>query len=360
MQSELEKALAKLCKHSPPPTVYFCGRTDAGVHATCATCHVDLVRTNASGAPLPPLDNSAILNALNNSLPTSRLGVLACRRVPHTFDAKRAACERTYVYKIHCAAAKPPATTASSSSVLLPNGVATRSECCGSLLRRGWLSAHDKHRALCLAETLDVDKMRAAAKELVGTHDFTSVRSPRCTAGSPTRDLYELSVVEEEGEALSECSIECGRVLSIRARSKAFLRQQVRRIVAVLVEAGRGRMSPEDVRALLDAKDPSQCPVAAAAHGLYLAAVRYPAKVFEEGAGGAVWVGDGDEEEDGEGGEEDEDEVVVEEAMKAASSAKPLSSYVASLDASKSAFAQSLEDVSAQCLAARIARRTAK
>ena len=55
VQSELEKALAKLCKHSPTPTVYFCGRTDAGVHATCATCHVDLVRTNASGAPLPPL-----------------------------------------------------------------------------------------------------------------------------------------------------------------------------------------------------------------------------------------------------------------------------------------------------------------
>ena len=93
VQSELEKALAKLCKHSPTPTVYFCGRTDAGVHATCATCHVDLVRTNASGAPLPPLDNSAILNALNNSLyrpPGLASSHAGAFRIPLTRSAPRA------------------------------------------------------------------------------------------------------------------------------------------------------------------------------------------------------------------------------------------------------------------------------
>ena len=107
MQSELEKALAKLCKHAPGPRVFFCGRTDAGVHATASCVHFDLCRLDAKGAPLPPLEETSLLNALNNFLPASRLGAVACRRVPSTFDAKRSACERIYVYRIRCALPPP-------------------------------------------------------------------------------------------------------------------------------------------------------------------------------------------------------------------------------------------------------------
>ena len=69
--------------------------------------------------------------------------------------------------------------------------------------------------------------MRKAATELLGEHDFTSLRSPSCTAGSPIRQLLELSVHEEPPDALSALAAECGRSIVIRARSKAFLKQQV-------------------------------------------------------------------------------------------------------------------------------------
>ena len=54
VQSELERALGRLSKGAPPPRVTFCGRTDAGVHATAACVHADLVRVDSDGAPLPP------------------------------------------------------------------------------------------------------------------------------------------------------------------------------------------------------------------------------------------------------------------------------------------------------------------
>ena len=305
VQSELERALGRLCKHTPPPRVHFCGRTDAGVHATAAVVHFDLARVDGTGAAMPPMEEAAVLNALNHVLPAARLGILACRRVPRSFDAKRSACARVYVYRIRCAA---PRGSDDALCGGMPEGVAMRSACCPSLVRRGWLSIHDRHRALCLPEPLDVDRMRAVARVLEGRHDFTSLRSPRCTAGSPVRELTKLSVLDEPADALGALALDtldC-RQLSVVAEGPAFLRQQVRRIVALLVEAGRGTVGPEDARNLLAARDPAQCPPPAAAHGLYLASVRYPPGVWE-GIGDSVAqrVTEGGAEHSGEESEEE-------------------------------------------------------
>eukprot|EP00966_Prymnesium_polylepis_P202956 4702442-Prymnesium_polylepis.1 len=71
---------------------------------------------------------------------------------------------RTYVYRIKCgsgAAAAPPADE------LRCVGLGPlRGDCCRSLTRRGWISAHDAHRAFCLPEALDVDAMQSAAAVL--------------------------------------------------------------------------------------------------------------------------------------------------------------------------------------------------
>lgn len=315
VQSELERALGRLSKRAPPPRVTFCGRTDAGVHATAACVHADVVRLDGDGAALPALDEAAVLNALNHALPAQRLGVLACRRVPMTFDAKRSACERTYIYRIRCAA--PPSLGATDGGArggdgalgVLPPGVRTRAEACPSLCRRGWLSSFEKQRALCLPEPLDVVAMRAAAAVLVGRHDFSALRSPRCNCRFPERTLRECAVILEPPDALADLSLEGGVGLAVRVVARAFLRQQVRRIVAVLLEAGRGRLAPHDVGALLASREPARCPVAAPAHGLYLACVRYPPAAFgaagegEEGRGGSGGGGGG-----GASGEEEEDE----------------------------------------------------
>ena len=124
----------------------------------------------------------------------------------------------------------------------------------------------------------------------------------------PCADAIE--AVSALSNPLSGGVLECPRLLSIVVRAPSFLKNMVRRIVAVLLEAGRGRMTVPQVHALLEARDPLRAPVAAAAHGLYLVRVVYPPEAFEarEGGGGTEREEADDEEDDDgeEGGEADE------------------------------------------------------
>jgi tRNA pseudouridine38-40 synthase len=180
VQEELEVALGKLT-HAPPPSTVFSGRTDAGVHAVGQVVHADLCRRSRRGQPLPPMEVPLLLNALNDLLPDS-CGVVAARRVPDSFDARRSAVCRTYLYRIACAAAAtPPPPDA--------DGETRRVDVCPALMRRGWFSSLDKQRALCLNEPLDLARMRAAARALEGRHDFSAFRHVRCSAASAVREL---------------------------------------------------------------------------------------------------------------------------------------------------------------------------
>jgi tRNA pseudouridine38-40 synthase len=148
--------------------------------------------------------------------------------------------------------------------------------------RHGWVSAHDEHRALCLQEGLDVEAMREAATVLVGRHDFSAFRGSRCTAGSPTLTLDGLDVIVEQQDTLD--GLRDGRgaqSISVRVRAQSFLRKQVRYLVAVLVEAGSGRLkSPaEDVRGILSSGN-TDWGKPVAPHGLYLARVDYPKEAY--------------------------------------------------------------------------------
>ena len=58
--------------------------------------------------------------------------------------------------------------------------------------------------------------------------------------------------------------------MTIDVRADAFLRGMVRRIVAVLLEAGRGKMDESGVRAALAARLPALDGASAPAHGLTL------------------------------------------------------------------------------------------
>ena len=72
-----------------------------------------------------------------------------------------------------------------------------RAECCGALLKRGWLSSLERRRVLCVMAPLDVRSMRAAALAMHGTHDWSAFRSNKCEARSPVRTLEEVAVTEE-------------------------------------------------------------------------------------------------------------------------------------------------------------------
>ena len=111
--------------------------------------------------------------------------------------------------------------------------------------------------------------MNEAAQGLVGRHDFTTFRDAGCQASSPVKTLDELSVSGPED------------AIVISARARSFLHRQVRSMVGSLVHVGEGRWTPGDLRRALEQRDRQACGMIAPAHGLYLAAVRYPGTAGE-------------------------------------------------------------------------------
>jgi len=224
VQGVLEDALGRILGSEPRLSV--AGRTDAGVHAAGQV---------ASFAAPPGVDPERLQRALNGML-GPEVVVRSARRAPDGFDARHSAKAREYVYRIDTGPVPDPFTS-----------------------RFVW------HRPGRLA----LAPMRAAARRLLGQHDFAAFcRAPEPPAGMVRR--VDRIAVSGRG----------GRV-EVRIRANAFCHQMVRSIVATLVAVGTGRMEPERVGAILEGRDRSPVPAVAPAHGLTLVRVVY-------GPGGGV------------------------------------------------------------------------
>ena len=220
VQEILETAIQRFC--GKRLTVHGAGRTDAGVHALAQVAHVDLPREK------PP---EVIRNALNQHAKPNAVAVLAAERVADTFDARRSARGRVYRYRI---------------------------------LNRRPPPALERGRVWHIGPTLDVAAMQAAARLLLGKHDFTTFRDTLCQAKSPVKTLDALDVAR------------AGDEIWIEARARSFLHHQVRNLVGTLKLVGAGKWKPADVKRALDARDRRAGGPTAPADGLYLVAVLYP------------------------------------------------------------------------------------
>jgi tRNA pseudouridine38-40 synthase len=197
------------------------GRTDSGVHALGQVAHLDLARDW-------PADT--VRDALNAHVRPLPVVVLEAEVADPEFHARFSATGRRYLYRI---------------------------------LNRRSPPALEGGRVWHVKKPLDVEAMNAAAKVLVGRHDFTTFRDAACQSKSPVKTL-DRAEVAREGEAIC---------LHFAARS--FLHRQVRSMTGALVEAGLGKLSPDELREILEAADRSRCPPVAPAAGLYLAEVTY-------------------------------------------------------------------------------------
>lgn len=108
---------------------------------------------------------------------------------------------------------------------------------------------------------LDVERMRQAAMRLIGEHDFKSFCSVNTQAESTVRTIYELQVDREESSP---------EEIVIRVTGNGFLYNMVRIIAGTLIEVGRGRLKPDDVGKMLEAKDRQAGGPTAPAKGLTL------------------------------------------------------------------------------------------
>ncbi|MGH2659219.1 MAG: tRNA pseudouridine(38-40) synthase TruA [Actinomycetota bacterium] len=218
VQDVLETALQRFLGDVPKLSV--AGRTDAGVHARGQVVSFERAEK---------LDVARLQRALNAML-APEVVVADARFAPRGFDARRSATAREYRYRIDVGPFPDPFTA-----------------------RYVWHRPGD----------LSVPRMRAAARQLVGERDFASFcRAPK-DGSSTVRRLERLTVSRS------------GHRVEVTARANAFLHQMVRALVGTLVAVGEGRIDPEEVPAILAARERSRAGRVAPPHGLTLERVVY-------------------------------------------------------------------------------------
>ena len=213
IQEKLEALLSRLLEQ--PVELHGSGRTDAGVHARCQTCSF---RADTS-LPCPRL-----LELIRSHLPED-IGALSLEEAEPSFHARLSCRKKSYVYFIW---------NSSSPNVF-----------------------YRKYSGTC-PEALDTEAMERAARLLLGEHDFSSFCSLRRMKKSAVRRLDRVDISRS------------GDMLRLEFTGSGFLYNMVRILVGTLIEVGRGERSPEDMPALLSARDRELAGFTAPARGLFL------------------------------------------------------------------------------------------
>lgn len=219
VQAALERALSKVADH--PVEVVCAGRTDTGVHATAQVVHFD---THAERSM-----RSWLLGG-NSNLPPE-VAITWVRPISEEFHARFKATVRQYRYLI---------------------------------LNRGHRPALLRNRVCWEHRPLDVEAMQAAARPLLGEHDFSAFRALACQASHPVRTLHRLELQRR------------GDLIWFDIEANAFLHHMVRNIAGSLMTVGKGEQPVDWLGELLAGRDRSRSGITAPAGGLYLVKVGYP------------------------------------------------------------------------------------
>jgi len=217
-QSELEAALRNLGWQGR--SVLMAGRTDAGVHASGQAAAFNLTWTH-------PLDE--LIQALNSHLPAD-VAVHGAKIVPDDFHPRFDALARRYRYRLYCQPVRDPLRE-----------------------RYAWR----------LWPAPQPESLRAAAKLLLGKHDFAAFgTSPR--PGSSTVRTVMKAEWQQHGDEWT-----------FEVEADAFLYRMVRRMVYLQAAVGQGKLPAQAIANLLEGK-PRVIPAGLApARGLTLVEVTY-------------------------------------------------------------------------------------
>jgi tRNA pseudouridine38-40 synthase len=227
VQGEVEEALRTVTRSGEAAyDLTVAGRTDAGVHARGQVAHVDLP------GEVWQEHREKLLKRLAGRLPKD-VRVWGVTEAAEGFNARFAALWRRYVYRVGDR----------------PGGV--------DPLLRNHVLWHDWE--------LDVDAMDAAAKSLVGEHDFAAYAKKR-EGASTVREIFDFGVRRRDDG-----------VIEIEVRADAFCHNQVRSMVGALLFVGDGHRGAEWPRKVLDAGVRDSAVHVVRPLGLTLEEVAYPA-----------------------------------------------------------------------------------
>ncbi len=217
VQSELERCLSLLLRKAV--NVVGAGRTDTGVHARRMAAHFD---TDVLFEP------SLLVHKLNGLLHQD-IAVQSVVPVSNGLHARFSATKRTYRYYVHTQ--KDPFV---------------------------------RHYSLELHYQLDYDMMNEAGRILTEYDDFGAF----CKAGSDVKTtLCHVTHAQWHQTSLTAWYFEIS--------ANRFLRNMVRAVVGTLIEVGRGRMSLDDFRKVIEGKQRTQAGESMPAKALFLENVAY-------------------------------------------------------------------------------------
>ena len=214
----LEKALATVVCH--PVKCTGAGRTDAGVHAE--TYIANFRTTSAIPCDRIPL-------AVNTRLPEDIVVVRAVE-VPEEFNAIGSCLRKEYTYRIY-----------------------------NSRIRNAFFV----DRAWFYPKPLDAEVMQRAASQFVGTHDFAAVQSVGTEVQSTVRTVHYFDI-ERSGD-----------LITCKVCANGFLYNMVRAMVGTCVYASEGKLSPEDIPRLLEARNRTAAGPTVPPGGLYMTRLWY-------------------------------------------------------------------------------------
>lgn len=223
VQQAVEEALEGLV--GAPVIVHGAGRTDTGVHALgqVASFHTDT-----------RLEDDRLRHALNahlcDGIVVERLET--CRDDFHArFDARG----KRYLYVTATSRFRPALATQYTH----------------------WL-----------CDPLDLPAMRAAARDIVGRHDFRAFGNAGSPRKTTVRTVHRLRLVPRR------------RAFAFVVQGDGFLYNMVRTIAGTLLDVGRGRLEPGCVREALESGERELLGPTAPARGLYLLTTLYDEDVF--------------------------------------------------------------------------------
>ena len=222
VQGEIEKALLKIFQKNI--RIYLASRTDSGVHARGQVGRFDQ-KTDMSP--------DQIRKALNYHM-TKDVRIICAQQVqdgPEGFDPRSDATSRTYVYTFNDAQSEP---------------------------------ALARHFVTHVRTNLDAAVMNNAIQAFIGSHDFAAFAGPSTPDRAPTRRVVEHASAVRNGDNVE-----------ITITANAYLHQQMRRIVGVLYDVGRGHSPINIVDELLSSVERGVASNVMPAEGLCLTKIAY-------------------------------------------------------------------------------------
>ncbi|MCR5488113.1 MAG: tRNA pseudouridine(38-40) synthase TruA [Lachnospiraceae bacterium] len=218
IQGKIEAVLEKMT--GSPVQLIGAGRTDAGVHARAQVCNA-IFDTE--------LSEEEILSHMNRYLPED-IGVVSVKFVSDRFHSRYNASGKTYRYTFWIDTAKP---------------------------------VFERKYVTILEKKPDTEAIRRASQFLLGEHDFKSFCTNSHMKKSTVRTVDSIRI-EEKGSAIR-----------MYFHGNGFLQNMVRVMAGTLLEAGYGRIRPEDIPLILEARDRSKAGPTAPPQGLMLMKVDY-------------------------------------------------------------------------------------